>query len=225
MKKSATKQTRFGSGILADSAHRDETGKVSCSGMFSIIWAWAFPCTRSGNIVANIFGLPSGNTSVGVSIKNRYKKTDSKSIAMVDVAAKEDNGAVTFIVPFNHQFEAEGKYDVVLSFRDYPNRLRIPFEVRKRAWPIFSQKEIRYAKNHPESNTLLRINVHCSSCKHAYIFEENIAGDTPSGGVMEFPKEGVFICEECGKELYLKDLQGQLRQSLRDNFKMGSRRK
>lgn len=215
---------KFGSGVLADSAHADDKGKVSCKGLFTIIWAWAYPCTRSGNILATIFDLPKGTTSVSVSLGKRGSGGKKKSLSLVDVQSEEPAGAMTLHVPFKHRFTEAGRYEVVLKLRDYPGTLRIPFNLREREWPEFSAKEKAFAEKNSDVQSAFRMNVHCASCEHAYIFEESLLSAEPKGGVLPFPDSGVFVCEECGRKLQLRDMQGQLRQSLKDNIAAQMRR-
>ena len=215
---------KFGSGVLADSAHADASGKLSCKGLFTVFWAWAFPCTRSGKIIATIFDLPKGITSVSISLGRRGRGGKKKSINIVDVNSDEADGALTLHVNFKHRFTASGKYEFILNFRDFPGSLRIPFNMLERAWPKFTTKEKAFAEKNPEVQSAFRMNVHCASCEHAYIFEESLLLQEPKGGVMQFPESGVFVCEECGHELQLRDIQGQLRQSLKDNLAAHMRR-
>ena len=215
---------KFGSGILADSAHTDAGGKVSCKGLFTIFWAWAYPCTRSGNILATIFDLPKGTTSVSISLGKRGTGGKKKSVALVDVDSEDTDGAMILHVPFKHRFNAPGKYEIVLNFRDYAGSLRIPFNLSERPWPKFTAKEKAFAEKNPDVQSAFRMNVHCASCGHAYIFEESLLDAEPRGGVLKFPESGVFVCEECGRNIQLRDMQGQLRQSLKDNVTAQMRR-
>ena len=206
---------QLGSGILSDSAKESEQGKIDCYGVFTIFYAWGYPCSRSWNAVITIFKLPKGNTSLIITLK--LKSRIIKSLATANIKSNEPNGVATIKIPLKYSFNEEGSYILEFSLRDSKNKLYIPFEVRTKEWPVFTEKEIEFAKGNPSIPQSLRANVHCNQCEHAYIFEETFIPDMePKGGVFRFPESGKFDCLECDRVIELRDLQGQLRSSLKD---------
>jgi hypothetical protein len=208
----------FGSGVLADSFRRGESGKTDISGIFTILYAWSFPCTRSIHSILTIFNLPEGETSVAVSIAKRNSRK-LKSLGLVDVSSEVSKGHVTVPYIARYKFEKEGIYEIVFSFRDYPGKLKIPLDIHKKLWPQFTDEEIDFVKKSGETFPSFRITIHCSGCEHVYIFEEQLNSEVPAkGGVYRFPEDSIFICEECDREMDLRDIRGQMRASLKDTI-------
>ena len=61
--------------------------------------------------------------------------------------------------------------------------------------------------------------VKCSQCNQHYVFEEKILDSVESsGGTTPFPENGIYECDSCGHRMKLKDIQGQIRASIKDNL-------
>ncbi len=211
----------FGSGILTDSIRSTEERKFNATGIFTILYAWSFPCNRTLNAVITIFNLPKGVTSVAASVAKRNSR-NLKSLSLFDVSSKTNRGNITIPYLIKHKFEHEGFNEIIFSFRDYPGKLKIPLDIHKKEWPNFSEKELEFVKKRGEKFPSFRVTIHCSGCEHAYIFEEILNPIIlPKGGVYRFPEESIFICEECEREMDLRDIRGQLRQSLKDTIILG----
>ena len=61
--------------------------------------------------------------------------------------------------------------------------------------------------------------VKCKNCSHSYLFEEKILeSEKDSGGTIPFPESGIYECDNCGHKMKLKDIQGQIRASIKDNL-------
>jgi hypothetical protein len=208
----------FGSGVLADSFRSGESGKINISGIFTILYAWSFPCTRTLNAILTIFNLPKGETSIAVSVSKRNSRK-LKSLGLFDVSSDVTKGNITVPYIIKYRFEKEGFHEIIFSFRDYPKKLRIPLDIHKKEWPEFTEEELDFVKSMGEKFPAFRITIHCSGCEHVYIFEEQLNPDIPpKGGVYRFPDDSIFICEECDKEMDLRDIRGQLRSSLKDTI-------
>jgi len=206
---------KIGSGILADSVKISEHGKYDCYGVFTIIYAWGFPCSRSWESLITVFDLPKGDTIVDIALKKGNKVL--KKMVSVTIDNQEPNGAATIHVPLRYRFDFSGIYNIECSIGDSPKRVRIPFELRTKEWPKFNKNEVNFAKGNPSIPQSLRANVHCDNCQYAYIFEETFIPDQePSGGVYRFPESGKFECKQCDQIVELRDIQGQLRASLKD---------
>lgn len=210
----------FGSGLLFDSARKGEGGKVDATGAFTVLHVWAFPSsTRTFHALITIYNLPKGITSVAVSIAKRGSR-QIKSLALFDVESNDEKGNVILHLPIRHKFKKDGYHQIIFSFRDYPGKYKISFEIKSKKWPEFSVNERKLASDLKDAAPSFRVNVHCSDCGHAYIFEEQLITDsTLKGGVERFPESGVFSCVECGRELELDDIRGQLLESLKETLR------
>ena len=209
----------FGSGVLADGVVGIQyrlSPKVSANGIFTIFQAWGFPCFRHCFAIVTLFRMPKKSKKIRVSLQKVGELTQ-KSLFVMDAASDEDNGAPAFNVPLNLQFMSDGEYRVVFSMLQENARLSIPFEVRLKEWPIYTETEREYCRSNPGVVRAVRANVECQNCRHSYVFEEYMLDDAPQiGGVKRFPENGTFKCDDCRHILNLKDLQGQLRNSLKE---------
>jgi len=205
---------RLGSGLLSDSAKMSEHRKIDCYGVFTIFYAWGYPCSRSWTATITIFELPKGESSINVVLKKKRKII--KSLTSIKVSSGEPNGVSTITIPLKHRFMEPGSYIIECKIDNNKNKLKIPFEVRTKDWPEFTVDEINFAKENPSIPQSLRATVHCEKCEHAYIFEETFLPDMQTkGGVYRFPETGKFICLDCNHTIELRDIQGQLRETLK----------
>ena len=208
----------FGSGVLVDSSRQGGGRKIDVSGVFTIIYAWSIPCTHSLNTVLTIFNLPKEKTSIAVSISKRGSQK-LKLLGRFNVAIEKSGGNIIVQYAAKNKFEEDGFHEVIFSFRDYPGKIKLSLEVRKREWPEFTKAELDFVKQLGDSSPSFRVNIYCPGCNHIYIFEEQLNPDIPpKGGIYHFPKNSIFICKECKKEMDLKDIRGQLRSSLKDTI-------
>lgn len=208
---------KFGSGILADSVKKSEHGKVDCFGVFTVIWAWGYPCSRSGNIIFTLFNLHKGSYPILLSLR-KYASKDINLIASGELKVIEGKSA-THVETFkiNIKLTEPGRYLIECSLKNNPNILIVPFEVITKEWPEFSAKEIEFARQDTSILQAIRANIDCSDCKQAYIFEESFIPDREiAPGVRRFPDSGEFECDNCGHTIPLKDIQGRLRASLKE---------
>jgi hypothetical protein len=182
------------------------------------MWAWGYPCHRNWTAIITLFNLQKGQTSLVTSLKKR-DTSELHSLKVKDISLEESNVAMMIPIELNYSFSKEGSYEVIMSFRDFSGKLRIPFELRTREWPIFTDEERKFAEHNPKVVRSIRATVHCEQCEHAYIFEESVLDRDIPGGVFRFPSSGIFECVECGYELNLLDLQGQVRASLKKIMK------
>jgi len=217
-KKAAEKHINpiLGSGILANSSSLSQIGKLDCLGIITIFWAWAFPCIRHWQALITIFNLKKGKTPITVSIGKR-NSIKLSSLLMMDIEVKDNFSTITVPILLNYKFSETGLYDLVISFKNYPGKLKIPFEVREKKWPVITEAEKCFIKEQKIFFPKFQVNVHCNKCNHVYVFEESIEEiKNGKSGVYRFPENGNFECIECGDILHLKDIQGQLRSALKD---------
>lgn len=207
----------FGGGILTDNFALADTGKVNAYGIYTMFWAWDFPCHRRGVAIFTLFDLPKRKTKVTVSIKKKGSK--AKKLSSLIVQLKEDAPPLIQTIALRLTLPSAGSYQLLFSIYGISSKLRIPFEVRKKDWPEFTKAEREFVKTNPMVAKSIRANVHCSQCSHAYVFEESLLETPPDKGVQRFPDSGKFKCLSCSRQLRLRDLQGQLRASLKEQVK------
>jgi hypothetical protein len=213
----------LGGALLSDSIAQTDSGKVHAQGIFTMFWAWGFPCARNWFLTLTIFGLSKGKTSIVVGIR-KAGDTSETSLAVVDAEVNEDDSSSTLAVQLSHSFEDAGRYEVVCSIRGSTSTLAIPVDVREKAWVEYTDEERAFVKDNPQTPRNLRANVHCKQCSYAYIFEETILNEKPKGGVNSFPDDGQFECKDCGHVMNLRDVQGRLRASLKELVQLAMRR-
>ncbi len=208
---------RFGGGILADNSIVTDSGKVNAQGIFTLFWAWDFPCERRGVAIITLFDLPKGKTKMPVSIKKKGSK--AKKLTTITVDYKKDIPPLTQSVAISFTLTSPGSYELLFSIPHTNRMLKIPFEVRKKSWPQFTKSEIAFAETNPNTVKSIRANIHCSKCSYVYVFEETLLETPPDGGVERFPESGNFKCTNCSHVFKLRDFQGQLRSSLKEQIK------
>lgn len=226
-KKTAKKHINpiLGSGILANSSSRSKIGRLDCLGIITVFWAWAFPCVRRWQALITIFNLEKGKTPITVSIGKRNSRNLS-SLLITDIETGGNISTITVPLVLSYGFSETGLYDLVVSFKNCRGKLKIPFEVREKKWPVITEAEKRFIKEQIDFFPKFQVNVHCSKCNHVYVFEESIEEiKSEKGGVCRFPENGDFECIECGNIIHLKDIQGQLRSALKDTILKRMRRK
>lgn len=215
----------LGSGILANSSNRSQIGKLDCLGIITIFWVWAFPCIRHWQALITIFNFKKGKTPITVSV-GKMNRIKLYSLLTMDIEAKDDLSSSTVPIILNYKFSELGLYNLVISLKDYPGTLKIPFEVKEKKWPIITNAEKKFIYEKKGFFPKFQANVYCDKCDHVYVFEESV-GEIKNGksGVFSFPENGVFECVRCGNVLHLKDMQGQLRSALKDIILKQMRRK
>lgn len=222
-KKQRRKLPRFGGGILTDNISLADTGKINAHGIFTMFWAWDFPCHRRGIAIITFFDLPKRKTKVVVSVKKKGSK--AKKMASLTVESKGEAPPPIPTIPLTFTLTSAGSYELVFSIYGGRRKLKIPFEVRKKDWPQFTKVEREFARTNPNCIKSIRANMQCNKCSYAYVFEESLLDIPPDGGVQRFPESGEFECVNCNHILRLRDLQGQLRTSLKEQIKQSMGKK
>jgi len=201
--------------VFCIAVSKSESGKTNCQDIFTSFLAWAYPtAVRSWFAILTVYDLPPVGTTIAVSIsRGRGKKT---TLTSADIKrGSEDLGSIINI-PLLHKFQNDGLHIVHFNVVGTTKVLKIPLNVVTRPWPKFSNEDLEFLKNNPSIPHSIRVNVACSNCSSPYTFEDNVLpkGDLV-GGVLPFPDSGLFECTECGHKLHLKDIQGQLRSSIK----------
>ncbi len=204
---------------MADFAKPQQSGKIDAIGIFTRFNAWGYPCVRNWTLIFTIYDVPKNGINIHIGLKRKSSKS-LITLKTIDLKGSSKPNSHTIPISLNYKFEKPGDYTIICSIKDFSNKLRIPFNISTLDWPTFTKDDIdivnKFKKQIPYR---LTAQVNCSVCGHAYIFEESILKDEETqGGTIRFPENGVFECTECGHEMNLKDIQGQLRASLKDNL-------
>jgi len=210
--------------VFCTAVSKSESGKTNCQDIFTSFLTWAYPtAVRSWFAILTVYDLPpGGSTTIVVSISHGHgKKT---TLANADIKhGPEDLGSIINIL-LQHKFQNEGRHIVHFNIVGTTKVLKIPLNVLTRPWPEFSDEDLEFLKNNPSISHSIRINVLCSNCSRPYVFEDNVLPKGKLvGGVLPFPDSGLFECTECGHKLHLKDIQGQLRSSIKTAVTMARR--
>ena len=223
---SSKSELMLAAAVFCSSVSPSESGKIICRDIFTTHLAWAYPTAfRSWFAILTLYNLPLGTTTIVVSISHgRGRKT---TLASADIKrAPEDLGSVINI-PLRHKFQKEGLYIVHFNVVGTTKVLAIPLNVATRPWPNFTKKDIAFLKSNPSLPHSIRMIVTCSNCSSPYTFEENVlTKEKLVSGVLPFPDSGLFECNNCGHKLQIKDIQGQLRSSIKTAvimFRQGGR--
>lgn len=218
-KKTKKESPIFSNGIMADGFSKGELNKVNAQGVFSTFWAWNFPAQRRWSIILTISNLSVGDHMVEFYLRKKGNKT-LKKIGYGIIQNPEGEQLAILPVTLACDFKSDGIYELVSQFAGGVAQGVITFEVKQKDWPSFTQEELVFART-SKAHIIqsIRANIHCKSCSHAYIFEETILPETRvSPGVIRFPDNGVYVCKKCGHKLLLKDIQGQIRASLKEQL-------
>jgi hypothetical protein len=209
-----TQTAKIGSGILADNSVTLDNGKVIAQGLITTFWAWGFPCSRTCVAFTTIFDFPIGTMTLLVSLANKEGET-LRALSTIDIKSDSNNGAMTAVTPLRIEFTEPGYFSIVCTLKGQPNGVTLPFLVKQREWPDFSEAEKQFAIKNESVIHKMRANVQCKKCSYSFIFEESIVDEATPGGVTRFPESGQLKCGDCGHVLQLRDIQGQLRASLK----------
>jgi hypothetical protein len=217
--KKLIKKPWFGGGLISDSARPQNSGKIDIHGVFTNMYCWGYPAIRAWSHVVTVFDLPRAKTPMIIGIK-RKGSSEIDTLATVDIKDESIDNSHTILSELGFRFQKEGDYEIISYFKDYPIKLKTPIRIRTRDWPTFSVKEIEVLeKNKALIPHKVGAQVKCSQCNQHYVFEEKILDSVePSGGTSPFPENGVYECDNCGHRMKLKDIQGQIRASIKDNL-------
>lgn len=205
----------FGSAIFCNSATQGERGKVDCRGIFTSFLAWGYPTSiRNWQAIVTIYNLPKETTAVSVAIA--YRRGKRKTLATADIEKGEKELGNVLHIPLRYQFYREGIYNIFFNIIGTIKTLKVPLKVSTQDWPEFTDREIELIRKNKNLPNAIRAIVICSDCSKPYTFEEALLpGHKMADGVQPFPNSGFIICESCGAKIYLKDVQGQVRSSMK----------
>ena len=201
--------------IFYNSASNVESGKADCKDIFTSFLAWSYPTSvRSWYALLTAYGLPAETITITAAISHRKgKKT---TLASVDVLKGEPNVGNAINIPLRYEFSTEGFYTVHFNVVGTTQAMNVPVVVATQRWPHITKREREFLRSSATVPHSIRISASCSSCLTPYFFEENVLPDEPlAQGVLPFPESGELKCEPCSHILYLKDIQGQLRSSIK----------
>ena len=203
------------SAVFCTSASMGESSKIDCKNIFTSFLAWSYPTSiRNWYAILTIYSLPEAQTTINISIsKGRGKKAVLGSAIIK--RGKIDLGTVINI-PLAYKFPNEGMYTVHFNAVGSTSSLKIPLLIATKPWPRITKREREFLKDSPSVPHSIRMNVHCSGCSRPYMFEENVLKEEKlAEGVLSFPKSGELQCGTCSHTLHMKDIEGQLRNSIK----------
>jgi len=219
----------FGSGLLCTGVTRGQEGKLNCTDIFTAFLAWETPTSiRNWFGVYTMYNLPIGTTNIAVSIaRGKTGRGEKTTLATADINHKGSDLGSVLSVPLVYQFPAPGDYTIVFQEIGGNASIKIPLRVIMEPWPTFNKKEYEIIRNTPQIPKVIRSVINCAGCSRPYTFEEPFLPELEiTEGTIRFPKDGIHECESCGHHLDLKDIQGQVRNSIKKavaNIKSGGR--
>lgn len=220
---------KLGSAIFCTGVSKEENGKINCSNVFTSFLSWGYPTAiRNWYVVFTIYNLPKETVSLIVSIaKGVSGRRKRDTIATIDIQNLGSDIGSVFNIPLSYQFPSSGDFTITLQVVGGSTKINIPLRVIEQAWPTFSKNEIKIIRNNNQIPKFIRSVINCSDCSRPYTFEETFLPEIKNTvGTFPFPENGVFECESCGRLIYLKDIQGQVRSSIRkaiDSIKKGGK--
>lgn len=202
-------------GVLCNSSSPGESGKVDCRGIFTSFLVWAYPTSvRLWQAILILHNLPKGTSSVTASIS--YGSGKKTTLATATIENKQEGLGNVISIPLGYRFNREGIYMLHFNMVGTKTNLKVPLKIKTQPWPNFTKKQLEFLKNNHSIPHSIRMNVLCSECSRPCIFEETVfPDDTLAGGVSPFPKSGSIECESCRHKMHLRDIQGQLRSSIK----------
>lgn len=208
----------LGSGILASSSNRTDSGRLNCNGIITIFNSWGFPAVRNWQLIVTFFNLRKGSTVVDIFLID--KEFDQKTqLGQAHIKAGLKRTHTTLTADLSYPFMKEGFYEIETVFTEESGKLTIPFVVQLKEWPVFTNEEIQFVNSDKNFIAKAGAQIGCSKCDTDYVFEETIGNTKLTDGALRFPENGIHKCTVCGKDIHLKDIQGQLRSALKDSLK------
>jgi hypothetical protein len=200
--------------VFCNFSSQDESGKINCRDVFTSFLAWAYPTSvRTWHAILPLYNLPIGTSTITAAISFGRGKKETLGNADID-RGKQDIGNIISIQLF-YKFKQEGNYTVYFNLVGSTTVLKVPLKVITQPWPKFTNSQLEFLRKNPTIPHSIRMNVLCSKCSRPYVFEESVLpNEKLADGVMPFPETGMFTCESCGHEMHMKDIQGQLRNSI-----------
>lgn len=213
----------FGSAIFCNSATQGERGKVDCRGIFTSFLAWGYPTSiRNWQAIVTIYDLPEETIRVSVAIAHRGDKRRVLATAKVAKTGRELGSVVH--IPLRHQFDRDGIYNVFFNIVGTTKSLKVPVRVSTQDWPEFTRREIELMRKNKSLPNAIRAIITCLKCSSPYTFEEALLPEHKmAGGVQPFPSSGFIACASCGWKIDLKDIQGQVRSSMKTAVQIASK--
>ena len=206
---------KLASAIFCNAVSQGKSGKIDCRDVFTSFLTWAYPTAyRNWFAILTVYDLPVGTTSMSVSISRARGR--KKTLTTADIERTGEDVGSIFHIPLQYKFESAGFHTIHFTVVGTTTVLKIPLNVITQPWPQLSKKQLAFLKNNSSTPHSIRMNILCSNCSRPYVFEENVLPSKKSiEGVLSFPDSGEFVCDNCGHELHLKDIQGQLRSSIK----------
>jgi hypothetical protein len=203
--------------ILADAHKPSNNGKVDCFGLFTDLFLWAIPALRECSIAFGIKGVRKGHHELSVWLKHGREKAQKLSKVEVDATADSFSSifAYRIPIPINHF----GIHQIGISRGSSMSPkgvMWIPLRVGELPWPEPIEGDALAAiLNDPTAIKRAKAVIQCPDCTRKFTFEARLdASAKATKGSRSFPANGEFTCSKCGRTIYLRDIEGQLRSQL-----------
>ena len=200
--------------VFCNFSAQDESGKMNCRDVFTSFLAWAYPTSvRSWFAIVPVYNLPMGTSNITVAISFGRGGKEILANPKIENIGRDIGNVLS--IQLIHRFNREGTYIVHFNVADTTAVIKVPLKVITQPWPEFTKTQLDFLRKNPMIPQAIRTNVICNKCSSPYVFEESILpGHIFAAGVRPFPESGIFTCESCQHEMHLKDIQGQLRNSI-----------
>lgn len=208
---------RFSSQLICEKAKKGESGRPLFEAPFTTMFSWAYPSQHVWCVVFTVLDMSEKTYSFHISIKPKYGKT-LETLSTVDVPGEKEYGH-TIIAQVNYAFEKNGEHVITISAVDQNVSTKIPLYNVLKSWPTFNKKEQNYLRKHQNLPNVFQVKVVCDKCGHNYLLEESVLDDyQPKGGIKMFPESGFMECDNCGYSIPLRDIQGRMRNAIKDSL-------
>lgn len=189
--------------------------KIDCKGIFTGTYAWAFPTSiRVWRVVVTLCGLQESAEKISISISSPNGRPKVLMTEQVVCDTKQMGNVLARTIA--HQFRVEGIHHVGFAIVGRKEHISVPLIVKTRPWPKFSAKDLAALRKSTTVPKSIRATINCLECSQPFVFEATPLPDFSfAPKVLPFPKGGRHECEACSHTLFLKDLEGQLLESIK----------
>lgn len=204
---------QIGGGLNCDGFKIGQSNKLDLEGTFTVMYLYAFPAQRIWSLVFSALDVaPNDEVNVFLEGPSGHKTQVSNTAFPKEPNNPHINASIiaySFIEAGTHRFS----FEVNGTSQD----AEVLFLAVLREWPEFDEEEINLVRNSKGLySSKASVSVKCGTCSTVYDFEEKLlAEEVITKGYMSFPEEGFLSCPKCQNRIELRDIQGQLRASLK----------
>lgn len=211
--------------LPADAHKRGQASKIDAFGLFTKVGVWALPATRDFSLIVGIDRLPLGESTLA--IWHRPPTGKFARLGHGDITHRDESAASSIVAHrVSLRIEAAGSHRLVAGLgRGIPRPSGAGFNlwVHELPWPeVLSGTDLERALADPSTLKGGRAVLECDGCNRKYTFEVYLDPNTSLGkGSLPFPESGVFICPKDGSKHHVRDIEGQIRNTLGRSASIG----